>query len=145
MSRYPLWVVAVDGRHARFFVRLTQKSPLTTMPELNMDAPAAQHGRDQRPARVHDRMGHHRHGVAAKNSATDTEDRFVADVGRRIEQAARDKLAAGICIFAAPRALGGLRQQLSAVTDAICVAAFDKEVIHATSAELDERMRDASL
>lgn len=145
MSKLPLWVIVADGQHARFYVRREKGEPLESMPKANMDAPGDREAPRDRPARVHDRFGQHRHAVTHDNPQAEAEARFLSDVAQSIGERIRDQPPSAICLFAPPRALGVLRQQLPESVRDLIVAEVDKEVIHASAAELEERLKQISL
>jgi protein required for attachment to host cells len=128
MNLGPTWVVVADAGRARFFERRLPKSPLTELSDLAMTAPPLDAPSD-RPARVHDRKGPARHAVEPRNTPrAAAASAFLNAVAQRINAGAQNQAFARLVVCAAPRALGLLRDGLTAAAKSRVVAAFDKDL-----------------
>lgn len=113
MSR--TYVLVADAVRARVFVLEGDAGTLREVfclshPEARLHAAAFA---SDRPARVHDRQGHHRHSVQPRSDPADEEDqRFAAELVAMLDgMRARAELDR-LIVFAPPRFLGQLRARL---------------------------------
>ncbi|HEY9219231.1 MAG TPA: host attachment protein [Phenylobacterium sp.] len=109
------WVVAADGSRARVFEERLRHGPLHEIEHLSLhireeDRPhGGRHG-----ATVHDRSGPGRHSGFDAPPAEEAERRFLRRVAQQLDQAAQEGAFERLVLMAPPRALGVLRQALSA-------------------------------
>jgi protein required for attachment to host cells len=110
--------------------------------DLRMTADAARPARD-RPARVHDSLGAHRHGVESHLDPHEaSEAAFLASVLDRAAALVRASSHASLVLCAPPRALGLLRGNLPPDVRERLVLSVDKDVTKETPRQLDARFKN---
>lgn len=122
-------VVAADGGVARFFETSRIGGDLTELEARRLKAPPTP--AVSRPTRVHESMGPARHSVESRLSPkAATEAKFLAQVAAAIETdiASFDE----VVLCAPPRALGILREHVSATVRERLRAEFSKDYVRET-------------
>jgi protein required for attachment to host cells len=141
MTSETTWVVAADGNAARFFVRPREGVPLTELTELALTADAERraHGRD---TAVHDGANHgHQAHHDHENLQDSGERHFLRHIAGRLNLAVEEHAVARLVICAPPRALGILRDHLTAGTRAHIVEEIAKDLVRESVRDLDERLK----
>lgn len=138
------WVVVADGARARIFETAYRGDPLR--PALDHDLVSASlHGHDRhtdRPGRVHDRQGAHRHGMEhPSDPVREDERRLAKSVATELGRAPAEGIAR-IVLVAPPETLGDLRAALPDPIRAMVVAEVGKDLAAMKDHELEERLRD---
>jgi protein required for attachment to host cells len=137
-----VWVLVADGGAARLYEQPTRASPLREVPEFGCERDRTSSMARDRPSRVHDRFGPHRHALTARQSlATTAENRFLADIAARIEQAASVGGFNHLIIFAPAHALGVLRKTIGLQTRARLWRSESKDLLGADAEEILRRLK----
>ncbi|HPN04285.1 MAG TPA: host attachment protein [Hyphomonadaceae bacterium] len=135
MQSEVLWVVAVDGAAARFFVRERSGLPLKELTELSENS-TKHHG-------GHDHVGHgHQTPVADRNPRQQDEHVFLHRVAGQIDRAVIEHAVGRLILCAPPQAMGLLRSMLSANARQVIVRELTKDLVRETVAEIDARLTD---
>jgi protein required for attachment to host cells len=135
-----LWVVTLDGTHARFFERLAPGGRLNELQELALEAPEPPRVRD-RPSRVHDRIGPGRHVIEGRlTPALAREHAFMDRVVDMLDRALVEGCFQSLIISAPPRAVGYLRQHLSDAVMSRVKDIWAKDLTKAKVEEIDDRL-----
>jgi len=140
MSPDRLWIVVADARRARVFERIAAGAHIEELPNLVLTAPPPRELRDRAP-RVHDRMGPSRHVIEPRTSpARIVEERFLADVAKRLSALAEEKVFQGLVLCAPARAMGVLKQHLSTHAHALVRRQEIKDLANRPAPEIIERL-----
>jgi protein required for attachment to host cells len=90
-----------------------------------------------RPGRVHDRMGSHRHGVSREESATDhVAHVFAKSLADRLRTAVQAHAVKSLVLVAGPKMLGNLRAALDKETAALVTGVLDRDLQEVPLSEL---------
>jgi protein required for attachment to host cells len=120
MKQKNTWVATFDGAGARIFALEGAPRRLEEILAERRDGPHRPHFED-RPGRVHNRVGEGRSGVSEHTDAERRmEDAFVADMASHLNAAHVRRAFDALIIAAGPRALGAFRaaapEALGAIT-----------------------------
>lgn len=134
------WLLVADGARARIYEQLRAGALLRQVASFELSLEDDMTPSD-RQSRTHDRMGPSRHAI--ETQAAPPRQRAESHFNRRVAQYVRDQRAAGkfdaLIVFAAPRALGELRDTLGELIT------FDRavDVVDEEPQQLHARMVDA--
>lgn len=145
MTSETTWVVVADGVAARFFVRAREGVPLAELDDLAITASAERrmHGRE---TAVHEGVNHGRQAHPAHENAQNSgERRFLRHIAGRLNLAVEEHAVARLVICAPPRALGIIRDHLTAPAQARVVAEIAKDLVRESAREIDERLKPSKL
>ncbi|MBI1250562.1 MAG: hypothetical protein GC189_03720 [Alphaproteobacteria bacterium] len=137
------WILVADGRRARVFEEVRRGAALSE----REDAALALHPTDletptDRPPRVFDRMGEHRHAMEAGGSPhARAEAAFLARVCAAIDSAHRAGAFQSLVVIAPPRAMGALRAGWSERVHAAIAHEDAKERVDADAAAIGEALK----
>lgn len=96
-----------------------------------------------RPGRVHDRMGSHRHGVAREEAPTEhLAKAFAHDIAERLRKARLERQFEALVLVAGPHLLGHLREALDAPTAALVSAELHKDLQDVPVDDLPRHLAD---
>ncbi len=112
-----LWVLVADGAQARFLKYVDRKTGAFTIDDQIFRShaePSRAIGSDK-PGRAFDSKGHGRHTIEPRIDLHDEKEKqFLADVVRKLEEAFHNNAFDNLFVIAAPRALGVVRNLVSA-------------------------------
>lgn len=107
------WIVAADARQARIFAERIRGGEVIELPARRMRADEGdQPGRHSPHGTVHEPAGLGRHGAGERDTARETERRFLKRLAARLVEAAGGGEFDCLALMAPPRALGILRGAL---------------------------------
>ncbi|MDP3493261.1 MAG: host attachment protein [Hyphomonadaceae bacterium] len=142
MTPETVWIVVADGALARFFVRTRSELPLEELEALRITAEEARR-LHKHPTAVHDGANHRHHGRREAHDGHDNEERrFLAHIAGRIDLLAQESSTVRFAICAPPRALGVLRDHLSAATRKRVGVEIAKDIVRDQLRDIDTRLRD---
>lgn len=142
MTTESMCIVVADGASARFFLRARSEMPLEELETLRVTAEEARR-LHKHPTAVHDGANHRHHGRREQHDGHDDEERhFLAHIAGRIDLLAQESATVRFAICAPPRALGALRDHLSAAARKRVVAEIAKDIVGEQLREIDARLRD---
>ena len=140
-----LWLVVADGSRAQILSRQAADKPLVLIKELD-HAAARLPGRDivtDGPGRTFDSGGQGRHATAAPTDPHEHEKTvFLDDLAGRINKAVATNKFDDLVLFAAPHALGRLRDKLSKQALQHVTADLGKDLAAKPVAELEKRLKE---
>ena len=144
MKHHRLWLVVADGSRARIFSRPAANKPLEEIETLD-SATARLPSREivsDGPGRSFDSGGKGRHATA---EPTDPQERekmvFLDNLAGRINAAAKNKVDE-LVLFAAPHALGRLRDKLDKQAAQRVIADAPKDLTGHPVAELEAQLKE---
>jgi protein required for attachment to host cells len=145
VSSYNLWFLVADERRARVLAYDRKEDAFDAPLDADYVASGLKAGEQlsDRAGRVHERVGHGRHGMEPTSDPTRTDARDLARrVARDLGKAVHRGDASELVLVASPRTLGDLREILDAPTRAAVVDEHDKELTRLSAHELRERLRE---
>ncbi len=140
MTAESIWVLVADGNAARFFMRPRAGFPLNELTELALTAEAERrhHGR---PSAIKEPANHgHQVRPAHDTAQNESEREFLRHIAGRLNLAVQDNAIGELVLVAPPRALGVLRDHLSAHAQAHVSRQIAKDVVRETRAEIEARL-----
>lgn len=139
-----VWFLVADGRRARVLVQLRRGGPLDGPGGWQMEIEKIDLYESQdRPPRLHDRMGDNRHAMTKGPSLHEQEElNFLRRVADRVGQSEKEGAFDHLVITAPPRALGELRQLLPHAVQARIRAEAHKDVVDENPDRLRERLQE---
>jgi protein required for attachment to host cells len=141
MTSDTTWVVAADGNVARFFTRVRDGVPLIEIDKLTLTA-ASERQRHGRETPVHDGVNHGRQVRPAHENVQNTDElQFLRHIAGRINLAVEEHAVGRLVLCAPPRALGVLRDHLSAAARAFVVTEIAKDLVRESVRDIDERLK----
>lgn len=145
MERKAVWLLVADGARARLFSVDRRSRSLRPVGEWS-DEMASGKGGDietDRPGRTFDSAGQGRHAMEPPTPPKEVaKSRFLASVADRLEAHAKRREFDELLVFAAPRALGELRDMLDASVTARVVADEAKDLTQFSRPELEKALGD---
>jgi protein required for attachment to host cells len=137
------WFLIADGRRARVLIEERRGANLEAPADLSMEISGDElYDVQDRPPRSFDRVGAGRHAMDKGRSLHEQEEtNFLKRVAERILNADKQKRFDHLVIAAPPRALGILREKLSAVQSRIR-AETPKDLLDESEPKLRERLRE---
>jgi protein required for attachment to host cells len=136
------WIVAADGASARFFVRPVAGAPLSELKELALTAEAERRHHGQATA-VHDAANHGHLAPPHHHDRQDDDERhFLAHIAGRINLAVDEHSVGRLVICAPPRALGVLRDRMSAAARRLVTIEVAKDLVRENVRDIDARMKE---
>ena len=136
------WVVVCDGAKALILENAGDAiSPNLKTREVHEqpDATTREQGTDA-PGRTFSSVGSRRSAVEQTDWHDQSEQRFLADLADRLDAAVAMGEAKSIIVVAPPRALGMLRQSLSAGVRSIVRAEIDKDYVKMPVYEIEKHL-----
>lgn len=136
------WVVVCDGAKALLLAnRGSRIRPrLTTVEVYEQDVPKSAEIGTDRPGRTFQSVGAMRSAKEETDWHEQNEQRFLADLAARLDQAIISGEAASLVIVAAPRALGVLRSSFSDHVRQAVRAEIDKDLVKAPMSEIEQQI-----
>ncbi|MDP3739220.1 MAG: host attachment protein [Hyphomonadaceae bacterium] len=145
MTSETTWVVVADGNAARFFVRAREGVPLTELTDLALTADAERRARGGDTA-VHEGVNHGHQAHPAHENRQDSGERvFLRHIAGRLNLAVEEHAVGRLIICAPPRALGVIRDHVTAATRALVVAEIAKDLVREGVREIDERLKPSKV
>jgi protein required for attachment to host cells len=137
------WFLLADGRRARVLIEKRRGANLEAPADLIMEISEDElYDVQDRPPRSFDRVGAGRHAMDKGRSLHEQEEtNFLKRVAERIVDADKQKRFDHLVIAAPPRALGILREKLSAVQARIR-AETPKDLLDEPEPKLRERLQE---
>ncbi len=134
------WVVTLDGEKALIFRNegFDDAPNLQLLEQRAHDHPSNRDLGSDRPGRHHDAGGASRSAVEEPDRHDLAEAAFVKDVAAWLEKAARAKKFERLVVFADPRSLGRLRDDLGATVRVKIVAERDADFTGAPLADIEK-------
>jgi protein required for attachment to host cells len=140
-----IWLVVADGSRARILSRKARHEPLEEIETLD-SAAARLPGHEivsDSPGRVYDSGGQGRHAMAAPTDPQENEKMaFLDDLAGRINAAVARNKFDDLVLFAAPQALGRLRDKLDKQAMQRVVADAPKDLTGRPVNELAKQLED---
>ena len=136
------WMLVADGRRARVLVEQRRGASLEEPSDWAMEIGEEDlYDPQDRPPRSFDRVGAGRHAMDGGRSLHEAEEeKFLKRVADRLGEAERHKQFDHLVIAAPPRALGLLRNMLSAGVKARIRADLSKDLLDEPAPKLRERL-----
>jgi protein required for attachment to host cells len=137
------WFLLADGRRARVLIEERRGANLEAPADLAMEISADElYDSQDRPPRSFDRVGAGRHAMDRGRSLHEQEEtNFLKRVAERIVDADKQKRFDHLVIAAPPRALGILREKLTAVQSRIR-AEMPKDLLDEPEPKLRGRLQE---
>jgi protein required for attachment to host cells len=132
------WILIADGAHARLFANHGPGKGI----ELLDDKLAADHRLtheivDDRLGRTHESIGATRHAISARHDPhRELKQGFAVSLAKMLDQRRAEHAFDRLVIVAPPKALGDLREALSAPVRSVVRAELDKDLTKTPIAEL---------
>ncbi len=144
LSNGSTWFLLADGRRARVLVEPKRGAMLAAPPDLEMEISEDElYDVQDRPPRSFDRVGAGRHAMDRGRSLHEQEEeKFLKRVAETVGEAEKRKRFDHLVIAAPPRALGILREKLSAAARARIRAETAKDLLDEPPPQLRERLTD---
>jgi protein required for attachment to host cells len=144
LSNGSTWFLLADGRRARVLVEAARGATLDAPSELEMEISEDElYDVKDRPPRSFDRVGAGRHAMDKGRSLHEQEEvKFLKRVADAVGEAEKHKRFEHLVIAASPRALGILRDKLSAAVRSRIRAETPKDLLDETAPQLRERLTD---
>ena len=143
MKSIRTWIVIADATRARIAVNDGPGSGVTPVPGLAFEGRNLP-GREimsDRPGRTFDSSGRGRHGKEPRTGPREVEAlRFLHDLAERLDEGRKQERYDRLVIVAPPKALGQLRQQLSAGVRDRITGALDKDLTHVPDHQLAKHL-----
>ncbi|MGQ0532223.1 MAG: host attachment protein [Caulobacteraceae bacterium] len=138
------WMLVADGRRARVLVEPRRGASLEEPAEWAMEiGPEELYDAQDRPPRSFDRVGAGRHAMDKGRTLHEQEqENFLRRVADRIGEAERHSQFKHLVIAAPPRALGLLRNMLSAGAKKRIRAEASKDLLDESAPKLRERLTE---
>jgi|AP12_2_1047962.scaffolds.fasta_scaffold127819_2 protein required for attachment to host cells len=140
-----IWLVVADGSRARILSRKARHAPLEEIETLD-NAAARLPGHEivsDSPGRVYDSGGKGRHAMAAPTDPQENEKMaFLDDLAARLNSATAKNKFDDLVLFAAPQALGRLRDKLDKQAMQRVVADAPKDLTGRPVNELAKQLED---
>lgn len=136
------WIVVADGAGARVFEERRKLGPLTERRDLALTSHEDRHQAPAHAGSVVDRSGFGRHAAATVDPAARAEERFLVELAATLDKGALANSFEHLVLIAPPRALGVLRQALSAATARRIEICDPHERCGEDAAALHRRLRD---
>ena len=141
MTSETTWVVVADGNVARFFTRVREGVPLVEIDKLALTA-ASERQKHGRETLVHDGVNHGRQVRPAHENVQNTDElHFLRHIAGRINLAVEEHAVGRLVLCAPPRALGALRDHLTAPARALIVVEIAKDLVREGLRDIDERLK----
>ena len=145
MKARRLWLVVADGSRAQILSREAADKPLKLVKELD-HAAARLPGREivtDGPGRTFDSGGQGRHATAAPTDPHEHEKlMFIDDLAGQINKAVAKNKLDDLVLFAAPHALGRLRDKLSKQAQQRVAADLGKDLTAKPVKDLEKRLKE---
>ncbi len=144
LSNGSTWFLLADGRRARVLVEAARGAALDAPSELQMEISEDElYDAQDRPPRSFDRVGAGRHAMDKGRSLHEQEEvKFLKRVADTVDEAEKHKRFEHLVIAASPRALGILREKLSASVRARIRAETPKDLLDESAPQLRERLTE---
>jgi len=139
MQGHPVWVLVADAGRARILERAAPGSAWqeSAAEERRNALPPSRDMGSDRPGRVYESMGGARHAVEPRHDPHDAaEAEFARQLAEKLEADAAQGRYARLMLIAPPRFLGELKQQLGDAARHCLRGTLDKDLVHATLAEI---------
>ncbi|WP_395645046.1 host attachment protein [Terricaulis sp.] len=138
------WFLIADGRRARMLVEQRRGAELEEPAGWPLEIGEEDlYDPQDRPPRSFDRAGAGRHAMdGGRNLHEAEEEKFLKRVADRLADAEKKQAFDHLVIAAPPRALGSLREMVSASVRARIVADTAKDLLDEPSPKLRERLRE---
>jgi protein required for attachment to host cells len=141
MPSETIWIVVADGSLARFLTRVREGVPLIEIGELTLTA-TSERRRRGRATSVHDGANHGRQVRPAHKNVQNTDElHFLRNVAGRVNLAVEEHAVGRLVLCAPPRALGILRDHLTAQARALVVTEIAKDLVREGVRDIDERLK----
>ena len=137
------WILVAHRSGARIFEQAHTHTGLRLVASIDHPAGRLREGeiKADRPGRVIDRYGSHRHGVAREESSVD---RYAADFARELAEELREARLAKryerLLLVAGPKLLGRLRDALDRDTAGLVMASLPRDLQDITERELPSHL-----
>ncbi|MDX2276054.1 MAG: host attachment protein [Hyphomonadaceae bacterium] len=138
------WFLLADGRRARLLVERVRGAALEERADWTVEiGPEDLYDPQDRPPRSYDSVGAGRHAMDGGRSLHEAEEeKFLARIAARIDEAAKHDQLEHLFVAAPPRALGILRDRLGKPAQARLRASAAKDLLDEDVQKLRKRLTD---
>ncbi|MGM4984382.1 MULTISPECIES: baeRF12 domain-containing protein [Rhizobium] len=136
------WVLVCDGVKALFLRNDGDAELINLIPvEIYGDKTAFQAPAADRPGRIYQSQGRSRSSVEAVDLKWQSEEAFVSDVARRLDQLVRNRTVKHLIIIAPPKVLGVLRAHLTPTVHSVVKGEVANDFTMLPIPEIEQRLK----